>query len=162
VREADGARRRGVAFIAELVPKPAIAMVANLVYHEHYRAVPMQCSVTDEGATRRLDLHIELGERTHAMTLRGDSHTVVPPVDSLEHFFKEHEWGFGSDGDGGVVIYRVHHPVWAVYPTALDRLELAVDFGELYGAPWDALDRLAPRHVAFAVGSEIAVYPREV
>ncbi len=161
VRERDGARRRGVAFIAELVPKPAIAMVANLLYHEHYRAVPMDAVVTDEGATRRLDVRIELGERTHAMTLRGASEPVVPEPSSLEHFFKEHEWGFGSDGDGGVVVYRVHHPIWAVYPTGLDRLELAVDFGELYGAPWDVLDRTPPRHVAFAVGSEIAVYPRE-
>lgn len=161
VREQDGERRRGVAFIQELVPKPAIAMVANLLYHEHYRAVPMQCEVVDEGATRRLDVRIELGERTHAMSLRGEAAAVVPPVDSLDHFFKEHEWGFGSDGDGGVVVYRVHHPVWACYPTSLDRLELACDFGELYGEPWSVLDRSAPRHVAFAVGSEIAVYPRD-
>lgn len=161
VRERGGAGRRGVAFIAELVPKPAIAMVANLLYHEHYRAVPMDVAVRDDGEHHAIDVRIELGERTHAMSLTGASATEVPPADSLEHFFKEHEWGFGSDGDGGVVIYRVHHPIWPVYPTSLDRLELAVDFGELYGEPWSVLDRTAPRHVAFAVGSEIAVYPRE-
>jgi uncharacterized protein YqjF (DUF2071 family) len=160
VRERGGTRR-GVAFIAELVPKPAIAMVANLLYHEHYRAVPMEIAVEDDGDDRRLDVRIELGERTHAMSLVGGRATEVPPAGSLEHFFKEHEWGFGSDGQGGVVVYRVHHPIWAVYPTGLDRLELAVDFGELYGEPWSVLDRTAPRHVAFAVGSEIAVYPRE-
>ena len=161
VRETTGQRRRGVTFIAELVPKPAIAMVANLLYHEHYRAVTMDCNVDEVGEFRRMRVNIELGERTHAMTLLGHRAPVMPAAESTEHFFKEHEWGFGRDGDGELVVYRVHHPQWQVYPTSLDRLELAVDFGELYGEPWGVLDQLAPVHVAFAVGSEIAVYGRE-
>jgi uncharacterized protein YqjF (DUF2071 family) len=161
VREQGGARRRGVTFIAELVPKPAIAVVANLLYHEHYRAVPMQCRVEDDGDVHRIHMSIELGERTHALTLEGRRETVMPASDSVEHFFKEHEWGFGRDGDGALVVYRVHHPQWEVYPTSLDRLALAVDFGELYGEPWGALDGVAPHHVAFAVGSEIEVWGRE-
>lgn len=161
VREVAGARRRGVTFIAELVPKPAIAVVANLLYHEHYRAVPMRCTVDDDGPVRRMHMRIELGERTHAMTLEGRREPEMPAVDSVDHFFKEHEWGFGRDGDGELVVYRVHHPQWAVYPTALDRLSLEVDFAELYGEPWGALDGIAPQFVTFAVGSEIAVYGRE-
>lgn len=161
VRETAGDRRRGVTFIAELVPKPAIAVVANLLYHEHYRAVPMELDVEETDGVRRMRVAIEIGERTHAMTLAGRAESVMPGADSVEHFFKEHEWGFGRDGDGGLVVYRVHHPQWAVYPTSLERLELSVDFAELYGEPWGALDRIAPHHVAFAVGSEIAVYGRE-
>ncbi len=153
--------RRGVTFIAELVPKPAIATVANLLYHEHYRSVPMHCEVDERDGVRSMAMTIELGERTHAMRVTGEAATVVPAADSVEHFFKEHEWGFGRDGDGELVVYRVHHPVWAVYPTDLSRLELAVDFGELYGEPWSELDRTAPCHVAFAVGSAIEVWPRE-
>lgn len=161
VRETAGERRRGVTFIAELVPKPAIAVIANLLYHEHYRAVPMRCTVDDDDEVHRMHIAIELGERTHAMTIVGRRETVMPPADSTEHFFKEHEWGFGRDGDGELVVYRVHHPQWEVYPTSLDRLELVVDFAELYGDPWGVLDRMAPCHVTFAVGSDIAVYGRE-
>jgi uncharacterized protein YqjF (DUF2071 family) len=162
VREVDGGRR-GVIFISELVPKPAIAMVANLLYHEHYRAVPMQLDVheSDDGDTRTIDVRIELGERVHAMRLVGHSLPTVPEPDSIEHFFKEHEWGFGKDGDGNLVVYRVEHPVWACYTTSPDDLELDVDFAELYGEPWSELDRRQPFHVAFAVGSEITVWPRE-
>jgi hypothetical protein len=40
-------------------------------------------------------------------------------------------------------------------------VEVEFDFGELYGAPWDRLDGREPFHVAFAEGSEIAVYPLE-
>ena len=34
--------RRGVVFISEIVPKWAIALIANALYKEHYRALPMR------------------------------------------------------------------------------------------------------------------------
>src|SRR5262245_54368008 len=34
--------RRGVVFIKEIVPRPAIAMVARLAYNENYIALPMR------------------------------------------------------------------------------------------------------------------------
>jgi hypothetical protein len=161
VRETGGERRRGVVFIAELVPKAAVAMIANLFYHEHYRTVPLAIDVSEAERRRTIDMRIELGERVHSMRLVGHMPAVVPERDSIEHFFKEHEWGFGRDGDGGVVVYRVEHPHWACWATSPDDLELDVDFAELYGEPWSELDRRRPFHVAFAVGSEITVWPRE-
>jgi uncharacterized protein YqjF (DUF2071 family) len=161
VRE-TGTGRRGVSFIAELVPKPAIAVVANLLYHEHYRAVPMTMHATHlTGGSRRVEYTAELGDRVHRLRLVGRPPTVRPPEHSLEHFFKEHEWGFGKSADGELVVYRVHHPIWDVFPTGPDDLELDWGFEEVYGAPWDELDRRQPFHVALAVGSEIAVFPRE-
>ncbi len=158
----DDPPRRGVAFIAELVPKPFIAAVANVLYHEHYRSVPMDVTAHDVGDDiRELSMRIDVGERVHTMSLRGRRPPVRPAEDSVEHFFKEHTWGFGRDGDGGRVVYRVDHPVWDVYPVAPADLQLDVDFGELYGAPWQCLNGRPPAFVAFAVGSPIAVYPRE-
>lgn len=158
----DDEPRRGVAFIAELVPKAAITAVANVLYHEHYRTVPMSVTVQDQGGThRRMTTTIELGERTHTMSLLGQRPPERPPSDSVEHFFKEHSWGFGNDGSGGRVTYRVDHPVWDVYPVDPEDLTLDVDFHELYGPPWACLDQSPPTHIAYAVGSEIAVYPRE-
>src|SRR3954468_22789436 len=37
--------RRGVAFVRELVPRPAIAMVARMAYNEPYWSVPMRSTV---------------------------------------------------------------------------------------------------------------------
>ena len=154
--------RRGVAFIAEFVPKPAIAAVANVVYHEHYRVAPMEVVAKNtEPKLRRLTMKIEMGEREHTMSLLGRRTPVRPPEDSTAHFFKEHEWGFGRDGNGDRVIYRVHHPVWDVYPVVPHSLKLDVGFEELYGEPWGCLDGRAPDHVAYAVGSEISVFDRE-
>ena len=40
-----GEVRRGVVFVRELVPRPAVALVARLVYNEPYRALPMRSAI---------------------------------------------------------------------------------------------------------------------
>ncbi len=161
VRTRDGARR-GVLFIAEFVPKAAISMVANLLYPEHYRTVPMRCEVEDTSPTRhRMHMELELGERVHTLEISG----ALPPrdtsSDSIEDFFKEHEWGFGRDAAGGLVTYQVWHPRWRSFACGLADLRMDLCCAELYGDPWQVLDEMEPFHVMFAEGSEIAVYPRE-
>ena len=41
-RKSDEGWRRGVVFIKEIVPKPAITWVANTLYKEHYETRPMR------------------------------------------------------------------------------------------------------------------------
>jgi hypothetical protein len=162
VRTLADPRRRGVLFISELVPKPAITMVANLVYHEHYRTVPMECEAVDVAEhRRRMSVTIELGDRVHRIACTGGRPAQRTTPGSVEHFFKELEWGFGRDAEGELVTYRVAHPVWRAYPCTRDDLELDVSFLELYGEPWSVLDDAEPCHVMFAEGSEITVFDRE-
>lgn len=154
--------RRGVAFIAELVPRAMISTIANLLYHEHYRTVPMRVVARDlEETHRELECEVEDGDRVHRLRIRGRRPPIEVAEGSVEHFFKEHTWGFGRDAAGERVVYRVAHPVWRVYPVEPGDLRLDWDFGELYGEPWQILDGRPPDHVAFAEGSEIAVYPRD-
>src|SRR5476651_2265914 len=43
VRYFDGKEwKRGAVFISEIVPKPIIAVMANTLYNEHYKAMPMR------------------------------------------------------------------------------------------------------------------------
>ncbi len=44
-------RRRGVVFISEIVPRRAIALVANVCYGESYRALPMSHQIQRGPAT---------------------------------------------------------------------------------------------------------------
>src|SRR5678816_3634090 len=50
-RLAGDAWRRGVVFVKEIVPKPAIAVVARTVYNERYITLPMRHSIgaADDG-----------------------------------------------------------------------------------------------------------------
>src|SRR6185436_6168258 len=38
--------KRGVVFIKEIVPKPALTFVANSIYKEHYQTMPMKHSIS--------------------------------------------------------------------------------------------------------------------
>src|SRR5262245_19652990 len=45
-RQEGGELRRAVAFVRELVPLPAVALLARVVYWERYSSVPMRHQVT--------------------------------------------------------------------------------------------------------------------
>src|ERR1700724_4822397 len=53
VRRNEGdEHRRGVAFIAEVVPKQAVATVARLLYGENYLCLPMKHQICTEGSKK--------------------------------------------------------------------------------------------------------------
>src|SRR5580704_11140504 len=51
-RQGGGADRRGVVFIAEVVPRRAIATTARLVYGENYTRLPMKHHIETEGPSK--------------------------------------------------------------------------------------------------------------
>ena len=59
--------RRGVVFVREIVPRAAIALVANALYNERYRALPMRHDVRETGIPPTVSYGLEarrpLGER---------------------------------------------------------------------------------------------------
>jgi uncharacterized protein YqjF (DUF2071 family) len=155
VRGPDG--RRGVAFVGELVPQRLVAWMARTLYNEPYRAVPMTSRVEEDERTITMRHAATIGGREQTLHVVGAKPSHVPATDSVEHFFKEHEWGFGTRRGGRLVTYRVVHDVWAVYPVASHELNL--DVGLAYGERWAFLDDATPRHVALAAGGPVKVYP---
>jgi hypothetical protein len=176
-------QRRGVLFVAEFVPKLAVAAVANTLYSENYEVLPMDLQVRDvEPSTRELTCTIERGERVHRLSVRGARTAEMCSEDSIENFFKEHEWGFGRSDCGELIVYRVVHPPWAIYPVETSDgagsgasgtsgaaspgassppYSIDFGFGELYGRRWSVLDGAQPFHVMLAAGSEVTVFGRE-
>lgn len=149
--------RRGVVFVRELVPSSIVATVARLAYNEPYRATRMQSELIASADGVRTEHRWRWGGREHRLAVSGSPHARIPPAESVEHHFKEHTWGFGTSRSGGLLTYRVEHPLWAV--REVRDVELDCDLGSLYGEEWAALDGRTPDSVVFAVGSEVAVYP---
>jgi hypothetical protein len=54
-------------------------------------------------------------------------------------------------------VFRVVHPAWAV--REVKGVDYRFDFGSLYGAEWEFLNKAAPASVVCAEGSAVAVYP---
>ena len=151
------AERRGVSFIRELVPKRLIAWIARTIYNEPYAATEMHSQLTQADGWTETHHRFYFGGRWHTAAVRGRTPTTLPPPDSAEHFFKEHEWGFGRSPRGQLRCYRVLHPPWQIHPAATAQLD--VDFGAVYGARWSMLNSRMPYSVVFAAGSPVSVYP---
>lgn len=156
-REKGNDQRVGVVFIGEIVPKPLVSLGARLLYNEPYTTHQIRSRLTEHGES--IAFHHELDHRTGRMTIDAtlSNEAVTPGEDSEAHFFKEHDWGFGTTRRGKTLIYRVHHPRWSV--REVSDLSINADLGALYGDRWKHLNNREPDSVVFADGSDIEVYP---
>lgn len=153
--------RRGVCFIREIVPRPAVATLARLVYNEAYLALPMR---------HRVELAPGAGLAEYAWRHQGRwnslraafSGAAAPAVaGSEEEFITEHYWGYTAQRDGGTVEYRVEHPSWRVWRA--DTAALDADVAALYGAGFAAPLAAPPSSAFVADGSPIVVRrPRRI
>jgi len=155
VRRTDGDEvRRGVVFVKEIVPRRAIAWIANAVYNEKYVALPMSHDATS-GDRRRLSYgwrHQGVWCRL-AATLQGAS--CLPADDSEEAFISEHYWGYTTQRDGSALEYKVEHPRWNVW-TGSDP-ELLCDTAALYGPGFGSCLSGPPTSCFVADGSAVIV-----
>lgn len=151
--------KRGVVFIKELVPKFCIALVARRIYNEPYEAVKMSVNTSKENDHLLLKHHIHYADMDHLIEVKASGALNIPEEDSLVHYFKEHELGFGVTHGGQGLVYKVEHPKWRVYEQV--ETNLSVDFGKLYGEKWDFLNEAEPYLSCLAEGSDIKVYGAE-
>ncbi len=149
---------RGVCFIKELVPSRLVSLAARWVYNEPYFAARMRSRTQVRDAQRTVEHHFTSPRGIdHALRVTADDQPFTPPPDSVEHFFKEHDWGFGRDRRGRTLTYRVEHPIWRVYP--IQNVHSPVNFGAIYGSQWAFLASQQPVSTVLAEGSHVAVFP---
>ena len=152
----DG-EQRGVTFVKEYVPQSWVAWLARTLYNEPYQAAPMRSSVEDTPEGISIAHVLEVGGKKHRLHVTANKPMLVPDASSMEHFFKEHEWGFGQSGRGEKRVYRVQHPQWDVYTDVV--YNLSWDWGLVYGEKWAFLNDVEPSSVVVARGSEVSVSP---
>jgi uncharacterized protein len=146
--------KRGVVFIKEIVPRPALTFVANTIYKEHYETMPMQHDWTVKGN----DLHVGYSwkkEKWHSLQVVATNTSQNIADGSEEEFITEHFWGYTKIHEKQSSEYGVEHPRWNVYP--VKEYTVDVDFGLLYGQEFDFLKKEKPVSVFLAEGSEIMV-----
>jgi uncharacterized protein len=152
--------QRGVCFVREFVPQRFVAWVARTIYNEPYHAAPLTMKIGDTPDALTATYTVEFGGRVHSLTATGSKPAARPGPESVEHFFKEHSWGFGRTRGGKLLRYEVSHPEWDVFPVTHFRAD--VDWGVLYGPAWAPMTGRDPASVVLAVGSAVSVYPHGV
>ena len=148
--------RRGVVFVREYVPQRLIGWVARAVYNEPYAAAPMTMGVSERDGVRSLAYTIGKVGALGTIRAEVDSAATTPALESAEHHFKEHRWGFGRAHSGRPLVYEVRHPVWRTYAVRAARCE--IDWPRLYGEAWGVMRGVEPDSVVVAEGSGVEVF----
>lgn len=151
-RELADETRRGVCFVKEIVPRYAIAKVADVLYGEPYECWKM--SHTRAGS--EVSYSWEKDSCKNRVTVETGANLGVPPADSHGEFIIEHYWGYTRRGGARTDEYKVEHPKWELFE--VNYAEIDVDFGAVYGAEFEFLTDIEPFSIFMAKGSEIAVY----
>ncbi len=158
-RLTGGEVRRGVCFIAEIVPRRAIAWTARLMYGENYRRFPMKHQIIQRGPGRFAEYGWRAAARNCRMFAETTALASLPNEGSLEQFITEHYWGYSRQRSGGSVEYRVAHERW--------RAAVATNAGfegdptAIYGTAFAEILRLKPASAFLADGSSVEVFAGE-
>ncbi|HKK78943.1 MAG TPA: DUF2071 domain-containing protein, partial [Phaeodactylibacter sp.] len=151
----EGEWKRGTVFISEIVPKPAISLVANTLYGEHYSTRPMRHRWAKEGKQLKVAYEWKHQEKWNRLAVSA-ADTPQPLSDgSEEQFIAEHYWGYTKRRGGGSSEYRVEHPSWEVLP--VQDYEVICDGHSLYGAAFGEVLEKEPSSVFLANGSAVQV-----
>lgn len=146
--------KRGVVFIREIVSKPALTFVANTLYRENYRTMPMRHSWTYVTDSQCVEYQWKK-HRWNSFSVTTEKEPMPIVEGSEEEFITEHYWGYTRINAQRSSEYGVEHPRWQVYP--FKGYSIDVDFGSVYGKEFEFLKHAVPKSVFLAEGSEIKV-----
>ncbi|SIS58720.1 hypothetical protein SAMN05421786_101348 [Chryseobacterium ureilyticum] len=149
----NGIWKRGVVFIKEIVPKPALSFVANSIYKENYHTMPMK-NIIREKDDELLIKYSWKDKSWHSIEIKAETQTQPMEEDSEFEFITEHYWGFTKKEDK-TSEYEVCHPKWDCYQ--VKQYQLDIDFHKIYGEEFECLNHQIPISVMLAEGSEIEV-----
>ncbi len=147
--------KRGVHFISEIVPKPIIAYTANLLYNEHYQAMPMRHSIVAHKDATHIAYHWQ--HQANWNSIQAVVHNTPEPIAPLSHaeYILEHYWGYNESKRNRLIEYGVEHERWQLLP--LQSCTVKCNAAALYGtqlAPYLASE---PHSVYVAQGSPVVV-----
>ena len=159
-RQVDDTWRRGVVFIKEIVPLPALALVANLLYNEKYETCPMHHAWREQTQTREVDYRWKQQGKWQQIKVMAEKETTAINAGSVAEFITEHYWGYAKVNNATTNQYQVAHPRWDQY--AVKDYTITVDFALNYGPKFKFLNNCAPASIMLAEGSPIAIENKTV
>jgi uncharacterized protein YqjF (DUF2071 family) len=154
-RNEAGELRRGVVFIREIVPLPAVMFVARAVYGENYVSLPMTHTIAMNAAGGSVEYRWQ--SKRQRFRIHGQTEGVSSPAKegSLEQFISEHYWGYVRRR-GRSLEYHVTHDPWRVWSARDAAFE--GDGEKLYGAEFGDVLAREPDSAFIADGSPVVVF----
>ena len=152
--------KRGVVFISEIVPKPAITFIANKLFNENYSTLPMKhkCETVNDNLLVSYEWKKNNKWNRLEVTTQISSSPIIK--DCEEEFITEHFWGYSKISSEKTAEYHVTHPRWEIYN--VKDFGIDCDFEELYGKKFSFLKSEKPDSVFLAEGSPVTIYSKKV
>jgi uncharacterized protein YqjF (DUF2071 family) len=155
-RREGGEDRRGVVFIAEVVPRRAIANMARVAYGENYRYHPMRHRIESEGLNKAAEYQWRVGDQWCRLWAQTAGLPTRPQEGSLQQFIAEHYWGYSARRTRSSLEYHVAHVPWQVCTTRDAGFE--GEASTLYGDEFSTVLRGRPDCAFVADGSPVTVF----
>lgn len=148
--------KRGAVFVSEIVPKPAIVLIANNLYNEHYRALPMRHAINPVADDHTHFLYEwKLNGRWNKLGATVSNNLIEMQPGSAEEFIFEHYWGYNRINDNKTLEYAVEHMPWRV--GEVKSYVFDADVTKLYGPAFKPFLDKEPYSAFFANGSDVVV-----
>ncbi len=152
----NGEWKRGVVFIKEIVPKPALSFIAKTIYKEHYQTLPTKHSIT-KNKNQNIDFVYQWKTKNkwNTILIETEGENLDIEIGTASEFITEHYFGYTKYNENKTFEYEVKHPKWKqqkVLQTIID-----ADFKTTYGNEFEFLNNQEPEFTIFALGSEISV-----
>lgn len=151
----NGIWKRGVVFIKEIVPKPAISIIANTVYNEKYETMNMKHTWENNISTQKIKYQWLKNKKWNSIEVVSELNQNEILIGSEEEFITEHYWGYTQVNAYKTSEYEVSHPRWQVFNIL--NYNIDVDYSDVYSKEFEFLNFLKPKSVFLAEGSEIQV-----
>ena len=148
--------RRGVVFLAEIVPKRGVVQIARMAYGENYLCLPMKHGIHTDGLRKRVEYQWKVNGAWCKMYAEVFGAPAQPKDGSLEQFITEHYWGYSARRSGHCLEYQVSHPPWDVWASAA--AGFAGNGSLIYGPELGAVLQRPPDSAFVADGSPVVVF----
>jgi uncharacterized protein YqjF (DUF2071 family) len=156
VKHFDGVSwRRGVVFLSEIVPRPIIAAMANLLYREHYTARPMMHAMSVKNDEIILTYKWKHRKKWNSIDVTAEASLSDINSGSEEEFIFEHYWGYNKYNEQITIEYGVEHTMWQVHK--VKEWKLDCDITSVYGDAFAPYLLGEPDSVLLAKGSEVLI-----
>lgn len=152
----NGNWMRGVSFIKEIVPKPAIALIANNLYGEKYETMKMKHFHHESDAGLETGYEWRDKKKWHVLTTTTQKKSLPLRIGSEEEFIAENCWGFTKASESKTYAYEVQHPRWEIFRVTDYKIDC--DFTNMYGEEFSFLNHAKPASVFMAKGSEVKIF----
>jgi uncharacterized protein YqjF (DUF2071 family) len=154
-----GKWKRGIVFIKEIVPHPAISFFANLLYGEKYSTMKMKHFHIEKADEIETCYEWKYKNKWNKLVASSQKKSMPMRINSEEEFITEHYWGYTKYNEHKTYEYEITHPRWEIFKVL--NYTIDCDFSGIYGNEFSLLHNTVPSTIFMAKGSEVKIYHKK-